>query len=98
MNVLLIYKVRLQTHIYKVIRLIDLLAALAAAAHKFFLQVIPVHPKALHHFLKLLQFLWRYGHARHRIAKAKHNQANMVIRPRRNRPAPLTTAAACYLS
>ena len=37
-----------------IIRLVHLLAALAAAAHKFFLQVIPVHPEAQHHFLKLL--------------------------------------------
>ena len=54
MNVLLIYKVRLQTYIYKVIRLVDFLASLAAAAHKLLLQVIPMHTQALHHILEFL--------------------------------------------
>ena len=54
MNVLLIYKVRLQTYIYKVVRFVDLLTSLPAAAHKLLLQVIFVYPKALHHVLQLL--------------------------------------------
>jgi hypothetical protein len=40
--------------IYAVIRLIDLLASLAAAAHKLLLQVIPMHTQALHHILEFL--------------------------------------------
>ena len=69
MNVLLIYKVRLQTYIYKVIRLVHLLPTLAATAHKFLLQIILMHPEALHHFLEFLQFFRRYRHAGYRIAE-----------------------------
>ena len=48
--------------IHAIIRLVHLLPALATAAHELLLQIILMHTKALHHFLELLQFFWRYRH------------------------------------
>ena len=59
MNVLPIYKVRLQTHIYKVIRLVHLLSTLAAAAHKALLQIIFMHAELLHPAQQLIALLRR---------------------------------------
>ena len=45
-----------------IIRLVDFLAALAAASHKLLLEVILVYSQALHHLLQLLHFLRRNRH------------------------------------
>ena len=67
MNVLPIYKVRLQTHIYKVIRLVHLLATFAAAAHKGFGEVILPHPQQLHALPQFGKLLWRHRHGQGRV-------------------------------
>ena len=62
MNVLLIYKVRLQTYIYKVVRLVHLLAALATATHEGLLQITLKHPERFHALEEFIAFLGRYRH------------------------------------